>query len=33
VEDNLDALDNDLATMQRATAQPASCLYELIPVP
>jgi lysophospholipase L1-like esterase len=33
VEDNLDALDNDLAAMQRATAQPASCLYELIPVP
>jgi len=33
VEDNLDALDNDLASLQRATAQPASCLYELIPVP
>jgi lysophospholipase L1-like esterase len=33
VEDNLDALDNDLAALQRATAQPASCLYELIPVP
>jgi len=33
VEDNLDALDNDLAVLQRATAQPASCLYELIPVP
>jgi lysophospholipase L1-like esterase len=33
VEDNLDALDNDLAAIQRATAQPASCLYELIPVP
>jgi lysophospholipase L1-like esterase len=33
VEDNLDALDNDLATIQRATAQPASCLYELTPVP
>jgi lysophospholipase L1-like esterase len=32
VEDNLDALDNDLAAIQRATAQPASCLYELIPV-
>jgi lysophospholipase L1-like esterase len=33
VEDNLDALDNDLAAIQRAAAQPASCLYELIPVP
>jgi len=33
VEDNLDALDNDLAAIQRATAQPASCLYELTPVP
>jgi lysophospholipase L1-like esterase len=33
VEDNLDALDNDLAALQRATAQPASCLYELVPVP
>jgi hypothetical protein len=33
VEDNLDALDNDLAALQRATAQPASCLYELTPVP
>ncbi|HEV1286824.1 MAG TPA: SGNH/GDSL hydrolase family protein [Bryobacteraceae bacterium] len=33
VEDNLDALDNDLAAIQRATAQPASCLYELNPVP
>ena len=33
VEDNLDALDNDLAAMQRATAQPSSCLYELIPLP
>jgi lysophospholipase L1-like esterase len=33
VEDNLDALDSDLAAIQRATAQPASCLYELIPVP
>lgn len=33
VEDNLDALDYDLAAIQRATAQPASCLYELIPVP
>jgi lysophospholipase L1-like esterase len=33
VEDNLDALDNDLAAIQRATAQPASCQYELIPVP
>lgn len=33
VEDNLDALDNDLAAIQRATAQPASCLYELIPAP
>jgi lysophospholipase L1-like esterase len=32
VEDNLDALDNDLAALQRATAQPASCLYELTPV-
>src|ERR1035437_7029741 len=33
VADNLDALDNDLAAIQRATAQPASCLYELTPVP
>lgn len=33
VEDNLDALDNDLAALQRATAQPAACLYELTPVP
>jgi lysophospholipase L1-like esterase len=33
VEDNLDALDNDLAAIQRATAQPASCSYELTPVP
>jgi hypothetical protein len=33
VEDNLDALDNDLAAIQRATAQPAACQYELIPVP
>jgi lysophospholipase L1-like esterase len=33
VEDNLDALDNDLAAIQRATAQPAACLYELTPVP
>jgi hypothetical protein len=33
VEDNLDALDNDLAAVVRATAQPASCLYELTPVP
>jgi lysophospholipase L1-like esterase len=33
VEDNLDALDNDLAALQHATAQPASCLYELTPVP
>jgi hypothetical protein len=33
VEDNLDALENDLAALQRATAQPASCLYELTPVP
>jgi len=33
VEDNLDALDNDLAALQRATAQPASCVYELTPVP
>jgi lysophospholipase L1-like esterase len=33
VEDNLDALDNDLAAIQRATAQPAVCLYELTPVP
>ena len=33
VEDNLDALDNDLAALQRATAQPAFCLYELTPVP
>jgi lysophospholipase L1-like esterase len=32
VEDNLDALDNDLAALQRATAQPAACLYELTPV-
>jgi lysophospholipase L1-like esterase len=32
VEDNLDALDNDLAVLQRSTAQPASCLYELTPV-
>jgi len=32
VEDNLDALDNDLAAIQRATAQPASCQYELTPV-
>lgn len=33
VEDNLDALDNDLAAIQRATAQPAACQYELTPVP
>jgi hypothetical protein len=33
VEDNMDALDNDLAALQRTTAQPASCLYELTPVP
>ncbi len=33
VEDNLDALDNDLAALQRATAQPAASSYELIPVP
>jgi lysophospholipase L1-like esterase len=32
VDDNLDALDNDLAAIQRATAQPASCLYDLTPV-
>lgn len=32
VEDNLDALDNDLAAIQRATAQPSSCQYELTPV-
>jgi lysophospholipase L1-like esterase len=32
VDDNLDALDNDLAAIQRATAQPASCSYELAPV-
>jgi lysophospholipase L1-like esterase len=32
VEDNMDALDNDLAALQRATAQPASCSYELTPV-
>jgi hypothetical protein len=33
VADNMDALDDDLAAIQRATAQPASCLYELTPVP
>jgi lysophospholipase L1-like esterase len=32
VEDNLDALDNDLAALQRATAQPAACSYELSPI-
>ena len=32
VDDNLDALDNDLAAIQRATAQPASCVYSLTPV-
>lgn len=32
VEDNLDALDNDLTAIERATAQPAACLYELTPV-
>jgi lysophospholipase L1-like esterase len=32
VEDNLDALDNDLAAIQLATAQPAACLYDLTPV-
>jgi lysophospholipase L1-like esterase len=32
VEDNMDALENDLAALQRASAQPASCQYELIPV-
>ena len=31
VEDNLDALDADLAALQRATAQPAACFYELTP--
>jgi lysophospholipase L1-like esterase len=33
VEDNLDALENDIAAIQRATAQPAACLYELTPIP
>jgi hypothetical protein len=33
VDDNLDALDNDLAAIQRATAQPASCVYNLTPIP
>ncbi len=32
VDDNLDALDNDLAAIQRATAQPASCTYNLAPI-
>ena len=32
VDDNLDALDNDLAAIQRATAQPASCVYNLTPI-
>lgn len=31
IEDNLDALEADLAALQRSTAQPAACLYELIP--
>jgi len=33
VDDNLDALDNDLAAIQRATAQPAACVYSLNPIP
>lgn len=33
VEDNLDALEADVAALQRATAQPAACFYELIPEP
>jgi lysophospholipase L1-like esterase len=32
VDDNLDALDNDLAVIQRAAAQPVSSIYELTSV-
>jgi lysophospholipase L1-like esterase len=32
VNDNLDALDNDLAAIQRASAQPTSCTYNLAPI-
>jgi lysophospholipase L1-like esterase len=32
VDDNLDALDNDLAVIQRVTAQPVYSIYELTPV-